>query len=196
MKVSPSRSVLGRALEPSERRTITGAVIVSAAALLIVYAGLPLVRRWTDRESRIAAAEARIVRLRAVAGSEGSLRTALEARREAIASWPQRLLAARTPALAASALQTLIQEYADRSRVTVSRLDVAGSPDSASRSAAAIPATVSALGDIYGMTELLSLLQHGPRLLDVREMSLAPNSALKGEPLQLTVTLRAPYTTE
>jgi hypothetical protein len=56
-----------------------------------------------------------------------------------------------------------------------------------------IPATFSAIGDIYGVTEMLSLIQHGPQLLEISELTVRPNPALRGELLQLTVTLRAAH---
>ena len=105
-----------------------------------------------------------------------------------------RLLAARSPALAGSALQTLVQGYADESGITVRELNVAGAPDStASGGTEAIPATVSAIGDIWGVSNFVSRLQHGTTLIDIREIGVSPNPALRGELLQLSLVLRAPY---
>ena len=59
-----------------------------------------------------------------------------------------------------------------------------------------MPATVSAIGDVYGVTQLLYLIQHGSRLLEISELTVRPNPALRGELLQLTVTLRGPFVTE
>jgi hypothetical protein len=103
-----------------------------------------------------------------------------------------RTLSARSPALAASALQTLVQGYADEAGVTVRELNVAGATDSPATSES-IPATVSAIGDIYGLSGFLSRLQNGTTLIDIREISISPNPALRGELLQFSVVLRAPY---
>lgn len=104
-----------------------------------------------------------------------------------------RLLAGRSPALAASALQTLVQGYADESGLTVRELDVAGAPDSTSAGVDGIPATISAIGDIWGVSGFVSRLQHGTTLIDIREIGVSPNPALRGELLQLSIVLRAPY---
>jgi hypothetical protein len=49
------------------------------------------------------------------------------------------------------------------------------------------------VGDIYGLTDMLALIQHGPLLLEVTELSVRPNSALRGELLQVTVALRGAW---
>ena len=103
-------------------------------------------------------------------------------------------LASSASALAASALQALVQGYADESGVTVRELNVAGAPDSVSLGGAeAVPATVSAVGDVWGVSNFVSRIQHGTTLIDIREIGVSPNSALRGELLQLSLVLRAPY---
>ena len=73
-------------------------------------------------------------------------------------------------------------------------MNVAGSPDSTSSAGSeAIPATISAVGDIWGVSNFVSRLQHGTTLIDIREIAVSPNPALRGELLQLTLVLRAPY---
>jgi hypothetical protein len=188
--------VSGPAISARERRTILLGAAVSLLALTLVFAVLPFVRHWRARESVLAAELSRVARLRAIVAAESKLHDAVAARETALESSPQRLIAGRTPALAASALQSLLQDFADQSQITVSRLDVAGAPDSAANALPAIPATVSAIGDIYGITDMLSRLHHGPRLLETVELTIRPNPALRGELLQMTVRLRAPYVTE
>ena len=71
---------------------------------------------------------------------------------------------------------------------------MAGAPDStASGGTEAIPATVSAIGDIWGVSNFVSRLQHGTTLIDIREIGVSPNPALRGDLLQLSLVLRAPY---
>lgn len=182
----------GRAISARERRTIRLGAAVSLVAVVAAWAILPLARHWSAREAVIAAEVDRLARLRGLYAAEATLAAEVEARRRVLEAGPQRLLSGRTPPLAASALQSLLQDFADRSRVTVSRLDVAGSGDAAG-DPATIPANVSAVGDIYGIMELLSLIQHGPRLLEVTELSIRPNPALRGELLQFTIGLRGAY---
>lgn len=166
---------------------------VSLSALAITYGVIPFARGWLAREEIIASELERLARTRGLVANEAELHELLSARTTGLQAEPQRLLAGRTPALAASALQSLLQDFADQSQVMVSRLDVAGAPDAAEGALPAIPATVSAVGDIYGVTDLLSLIQHGPLLLEITELSVRPNPALRGELLQLTVTVHAAY---
>ena len=181
------------ALSARERRTIALGVTVFLTALAAVYGVLPFARRWQDREGVIEAQSQRLTRLRGLITGEAQLRQVVRARTASLAAGQQRLLSGRTPALAASSLQALLQSYADQSQVTVSRLDVAGAPETKEGALPMIPATVSAIGDIYGISELLALIQHGPQVLEIAELSVRPNPALRGELLQMTVTLRGAY---
>jgi hypothetical protein len=167
---------------------------VSLLALVIAYGVLPYVRRLQTREQLIAAELDRLARVRGLINGETALRTAIEEHGGALNAGAQRLLSGRTPALVASSLQTLLQEYANQSLVTVSRLDVRESV--LSNGVQMMPATVSAIGDIYGISQLLYLIQHGSRVLEIAELSVRPNPALKGELLQITVTLRGAYVNE
>jgi hypothetical protein len=185
--------VFGRRLRSRERRSLVIGGVVSVVALAVAYGILPAARRWQLREEAIATEMERVTRLRGLVAHEDRLREVVSERTSALAAEPQRLLAGRTPALAAAALQSLIQGFADQSRVTVSRLDVVGAPDSAPEGLPAIPATVSALGDIYGMTELLQRIRSAPVRLELSEVSVRPNPALRGDLLQMTLILSAPY---
>jgi hypothetical protein len=168
-------------------------LIISSVGLLIAYGILPFAWHWQAREQRIAANTEKLARLRGLVQHESDLQNIVRERSSALAGRDQRMLTARTPALAASHLQAVLQEFANRSRVTVSQLDVTGVPDSASASLPMIPANISAIGDIYGVTDMLSLIQHGAMLFQIRELRVRPNPALKGNLLQMTLSLRAPY---
>lgn len=182
------------AVEPRERRTITIAVAILATAVVIVYGILPYARRWSAREDLIATRAEQVARLRWLAANEASLEKASATRlAQSTGIDRPRLLGGRSPALAASSLQTVVQGYADESGVTVRELNVAGAPDSTSAGVEAIPATVSAIGDIWSVTDFVSRLQHGATLIDIREIGVSPNPALRGELLQLSLVLRAPY---
>jgi hypothetical protein len=182
-------------LEPRERRTIAVSGAVLGAAMLFAYGILPFARRWSAREDLIATRAEQVARLRWLVGHEPELRRVAAERLARGGSVERpRLLAGRSPALAASSLQTLVQGYADEAGVTVRELNVAGSPDSVTTGAAeTIPATVSAIGDIWGVSNFVSRIQHGTTLIDIREIGVSPNPALRGELLQLSLVLRAPY---
>jgi hypothetical protein len=181
-------------LESRERRTITVAGIVLATAFVFVHGVVPFARRWSAREDLIAMRSEQVARLRWLADHESELQRAASEQFARTGSVERpRLLAGRSPALAASALQTLVQGYADESGVTVRELNVAGALDSTSAGADAVPATISAIGDIWGVSNFVSRLQHGTTLIDIREIGVTPNPALRGELLQLSLVLRAPY---
>jgi hypothetical protein len=176
-----------------ERRAIGFGLAVILGALTIAVVAMPFARRWRAREAMIATETERLARLRGLLAHEARLEEVVRGREASLQTGQQRLLSGRTPALAASALQSLLQGFADQSQLTVSRLDVAGAPDTTAGSLPMIPATISAIGDIYGITEILSRIQHGAQWLDIAELSVRPNPALRGELLQMTVKLRAPY---
>jgi hypothetical protein len=185
------------ALGARERRVVGWGATVSAIVLVLTYAVLPYLRAWTAREDAIASARQRVATLEALIADAPRLRTLADAEQRAIAQAPQRLLSAATAALAAASAQSLVQEYADRSRVTVSRLDVATGLDSAATSEAvrSLPITLTGTTDIYGVAELLGQLSAGSRRLTVEQLTVQANPALRGAPdvLQLTLSLAAPW---
>jgi hypothetical protein len=181
-----------RPINTSERRTIALGVLVSVIALVVAYGAVPFVRRWLAREEVIATQAERLARLRGLVASEDALRAALTERRAALDAGPQRLLAGRTPALAAAALQSALQRYADESQLMVSRLDVAGAPV-AGGTLPRLPATLSAVGDVYGVVDLLDRVQHGPLGLEITELTVRPNPALRGDLVQVTIALQGAY---
>jgi type II secretory pathway component PulM len=189
-------SAFGRNLEPRERRTIAvGATVVGVAAVVVLVV-LPFARRWTERESLIAATRERLARIESIAGREAELieRTqAMEARLDASG---MRLVRARTVALAASTLQSMVREYARSSVVSVTRLDAAGAPLAVGGTTVALPATISAQGDIYGIADFLRRLQYGPWLVELTDLTIVPNPVLRGNLLQVSIGLRAPVALE
>ncbi len=183
-------------LSARDRRTLTlGAVAV--ACVLAAYTIIPVATQWMDRESLIAARRSELSRLRGLQQAAPALRTALAAREQRASEFPQRPVSATTAALAAGVLQGVLQRYADESQLSVSELNVSGEPDTTAVPLAALPATLIALGDVYGVADLLSRVQQGSTLLDVREMTVQVNPARRaeggGELLQLTLVLRAPF---
>lgn len=168
-------------------------VLLMAAASAIL--GGALVRqgiaRWSDRETTITVKREQISRWRALLANADSIRAevaGLENRRES----ETRLMRARSAAAAGADVQSYVQEQAAASNVTVSSLDVAGDAER-SGPVPVVPVTVAAIGDIYGVAAWLDRLQYGSPLLEIRELVITPNSALRGELLQVSLTLRAAY---
>ncbi len=191
-----------------EQRVITGGAVVLALALVVAFAVLPFVRHWRAREVTLNAATSRVTYLLDLAERAGDLELAAANAERTLASQTRRVLHARSSTLAASSLQTFLQDAADASRLAVTRLEV--SPDDSVRADGAdqdgstngmlkagvtrLPALLSAYGDISGVATLLDFLASGPRVLSVERVLLVRNSALLGAPdvVQITVTLRAP----
>ncbi len=192
----PSPLLSADGLSARDRRTLTlGAVAVFC--VLATYAVIPVARRWAERESLIDARRTELARMRGLAQATPVLRNAVALREARAAEFLQRPVSAGTAALAAGVLQGVLQRYADESQLSVSELNVSGEPDTTAVPLAVIPATLIALGDVYGVADLLSRVQQGGTLLDVREMTVQVNPARRadggGELLQLTLVVRAPF---
>ncbi len=194
-----------------ERRVIVGGVIVVIVALLAAYVVRPVARQWSDREHEITQSRARVDSLAGLAAAQSSLETAASRAESDLAGRGTRVFHARSLTLAASALQTLVQNAADASHLVVSRLDVAPNvgtrtlaagaaqmADSSSASSPSLPATLAAYGDIVGLAALLDNLARSPRVVRIDKLTVQQNSALRGAPdmLQITITLHAPVVIE
>ena len=192
-------------LRDRERRTVAMGALIVAFSLLIAWVVLPFARRWQLREVELEQTRSRVSELASLTASARALDSAASSAERALASGGRRVIRARSRALAASALQSFLQDASDASRLVVTRLDVAtddaantggGIPEPAADSGRAtfIPATLSAYCDITGLAELLAQFARGPRVVTVDRMAVQLNPALRGAPdmLQVTLTLRAP----
>ena len=188
-------SVFGRNIEPRERRTIAIGAMVVAVAAVVTLVLVPLGRRWSEREGLISVTRNHLARVTSIVGHETELAEATRRMDAQLDASGTRLIRARSNPLAASAVQSLVRDYARASVVTVTRLDAAGEPI-ASGSTVAIPATIAAQGDIYGIADFLRRLQYGPWLLEISDMAIAPNPVLRGNILQVSIGLRAPIAME
>lgn len=182
-----------------ERRVVTVGAAIVFAALLLTYALLPFARRWAAREAVLDSARSRLSYVQALVGRSAPLETSAREAEQLLASQPQRVMHARSATLAASALQSFLQDAADASRVEVTRLEVApdGDATNAPTGTTTVPATMSAYGDIVGVTAFLDLLTRGPRVVIIDKIALQRNAALLGAPdiVQVTMTVHAPTVT-
>lgn len=182
-------------LKPRERRVVALGATIAAVALLARFAIFPFAVRWNTREDLIVSTADRVARMRALIADDARLRQAL--RTSELSGGSRRLVSGRTTALAGSALQAVIQANADRSRITINRLDLAGSPDSTPGAGLpSIPVTISAVGDVYGLSDFLALLQYGTPVVEVRQLTVVANSSLRGGLLQISLQLSAPAVIE
>src|SRR5438445_2140553 len=172
MKALPWLSDTLRRLNPRERRVVLGGALVSATALVLVLLGLPLAHHWAVREAAYTASREQWLRLAALAASTDRLRRAVDERTLAHATDEARLVTGATPALAASALQGLLQRYADESSVQLNRVDVASQPRPDQPGLLAIPVQLQCQGDVYGLVDFLYRLAGGEKLLSLADFTL------------------------
>jgi hypothetical protein len=187
-------------LSARERRIVLGGAAVSAAALALVLVVLPFMDRWTDREAAIGARREQLARLESLFRGEEAIRRSLERQQRAQAPLRARLVTGATPAIAASGLQELVQEYTDRSQVTLDRIDVVAEPKPGEEGLSEIPVQLSGQGDIYGLADLLSYLQDGEKLLMIDEVRVSAGAGVgdggRADLLTWSVRLHGPYLAE
>lgn len=206
------------ATKAREQRVIAIGAIVVVTGLLFAYVLLPFARQWYTRSQEITSLRAQSDTLAGLVASASQLESAASAQERLLAASSRRVLHARSATLAASSLQSLLQDAADASHLVVTRLDVAqsvadassaesssGSPSDTnsvpSRSdgrSVTLPATLAAYCDIVGLAALLDHLARAPRVVYVERLTVQQNSSLRGAPdmLQVTLSLRAPVVLE
>ena len=172
---------------------ITISIVVLLLGLVGVFVAKPFVSNWRAREAKIELAQHQLNRLSEAKWNFPTMNVEIAEREASLSLQPTRILRAKSRTLAASALQSMVQDMADASHVTVTRLDVANVAGGAD-----LPLTLSANGDIYGLTDLLKQLGSGRYMVDVDKLQVQVNSALRGAPdvLQMTLSLRAPVIVE
>lgn len=136
-----------------ERRVMTAGALVVVSALVLTYGALPFARQWSTREASIDAAAARVQYLEQLVSRTDALESTASAAERSLSLSIRRVLHARSSTLAASAVQTLLQEAADASGLVVTRLDVSPDDSLAIPVDAPVAATVAdgaTTGDLTG----------------------------------------------
>jgi type II secretory pathway component PulM len=167
-------------LKPRERRVVVGGAIISAAALMIFGLVMPIADHWTSRESAYAASRAQWVKLSTLAASQDRLQRALDEQKVALAVEENRLVEGTTPALAASTLQSMLQQYAAESAIQLQRVDAAGQPKEAKPGLLEIPVQLTGTASVAGLVDFLSKLERGNKLLVVDEVAINAGMDIPG----------------
>ena len=191
MRALPSRSAWFNGLSRRERIVLVAGAGIAALALAVVLVILPTVDRWSAREAALSAARERHARLAGLVAGEKGLWDALSRRPAAQAGTMRLLLAGATPALAASNVQAMLQQYAEESLVQLNRVDVAGALKTERPGLASVPVLLQGQGDIYGLVDFLSRVQYGQRLLVIDEISVNTRSTYLREDQSLNWSIRA-----
>ncbi|MBC8087986.1 MAG: hypothetical protein H7Z40_12030 [Phycisphaerae bacterium] len=170
-------------------RLSSGIVVAALLLIVVIAAGRPIVAHWRGVDAPLQTARLQVAELQALIQNQSFVDSASLRNEQQLALQPQRVLRARSRSLAASALQSLVLELAESSNVTITRLDVA-QPDSSGD----LPIDLTANGDIYGLADLLQRMRTARFVLQVRKLQVQNNSALRGAPdvLQISLSLQAP----
>lgn len=177
-----------------EQRVVMGGIFVLVLSLLITYGLLPAVTRWRDRDHQIDRLTSQIAHLKGLQQHASELESAAASTELLLAGGARRVIHARSSALGASALQTLLQGAADAAGLVVDRVEVG--PELTSDGS--LTAIVSAYGDIHGLATVLAQLASAPRVTVVERLTVQINPALRGAPdvLRITLGVRAPLVME
>jgi len=182
-------------LSPREQRTVVGGLLIVLGA----FAGTRWIGpRWVaaqQRAAEIARDRDRLAHLEGLAASRETLERAAAAVERTLATSPQRLLHAVTPAVGGSALQQYLESAVEGAGMMVDRVEITPAPDEASPTGRhSVAAQLSVIGDIHGLSTLLASIERGPRAIRVERLAVRRTSALRGatDVLQVTIGVRAP----
>lgn len=180
-------------LTAGDRRTLLlGIGVISV--LLLGARGIPAWRRW-DADARESGAE--LAAAAAVAQADvrnvAALSDSVAAREARLVAMAPRILDGSTPAAAGASLASLVSGAAARARVALGSVQV--QQDTAGNGTfVRVSVRGDATGDLPGITRMLALLEGGPELLAVRELSIVQPDA--GGPADRVETLRLEFTVQ
>jgi type II secretory pathway component PulM len=177
-----------RRLDRRERVVVAAGAAVSVVALLVTFVVLPEYDRWAQREAAIGLRAEQLARLQAVLSEEEATRARLAELQLEQRAAERRLLAGTTAAVARSNLQLLLNRYAAQSGMEVQRVDAVGQ-SAGEGPLQTIPASLTVLGDIRGLVDLLLLVQQGEELLTVDDMRVGIAPGVRGDADRLSVIL-------
>jgi hypothetical protein len=169
--------------------------VVAVGALAVVVAlgvgrGLPAWRAW--KSAAVASAALQTERAVDAEASVRGLRARIdtvEARQRRLGELAPALLDGTTPAAAGASLAALVSGAAARSGVRLNSVQVAQDSASAGRTFLRVSLHADATGDVAGVSKMLSLLEGGPELLAIREMSISQPDPVGQGPEQLHAEL-------
>jgi len=177
-----------------DRRALAVGVVV--VVLLIAFArGLPALRRWqADVRDSSAALTQEAARARMTVAHERATRDSLAARQRRFIALAPLLLGGETPAMGSATLASLISTAATAASVRLGPVQVQA--DTVARGVfSRVGVRAEITGDIRGVSAFLSILERGPTLVSVRELTIAqlePAAAAdRAEALHVAVAVEA-----
>jgi hypothetical protein len=177
-----------------DRRVLVAGVAV-IVALLGVARGLPGLRQWQSESRDSASALVReVARVRTTMARDHVTRDSLAARQQRFIALAPLLLRGETPAMGGAILASLISTAATAASVRLGPVQVRA--DTAVRTIfSRVGARAEITGDVRGVGTFLSILERGPTLLAVRELTISqlePGAAPdRAEALHVTLAVDA-----
>jgi Tfp pilus assembly protein PilO len=174
-------------LSPRERRVIGAGVIV--AVLVGGWVGLLQPRRESDRVTKelVPVREQVLGRRQQLVARKAAIAAELEATTARLEALGTRFLPAATPAVAASELQKLVKEVAAQAATEVRSERILPPVDRGEL--LEIPLEITVSGDIRQLVDLLSSLDHAPKLLAVQDLRVRVVNISQPKDLLATLTL-------
>jgi hypothetical protein len=163
-------------LSAKDRRTLTLGV-ASVVAIIGSSRGVPAWRRWTDEARSDAALVAqRASRAEGLVTDAGQLRDTLARRNARFLALAPMLVDGATPSAASATLAGLVSGAAATSSMRIGSVQLR--PDTtATGMFTRVAVRADLVGDVFGVTALLAILERGPTLVVVRELSVTQPDA-------------------
>jgi hypothetical protein len=157
----------------SRDRRVLGAGVAAILVLLGVARGLPVLRQWQSESRDSASALVQeAARVRATLARAHVTRDSLAARQRRFIALAPVLLRGETPAMGGAVLASLISTAATAASVRLGPVQVHA--DTVVRGVfSRVGAHAEITGDVHGVGAFLSILERGPTLLAVRELTIS-----------------------
>jgi hypothetical protein len=147
---------------------------VAAIVVILGFArGLPILRQWRSESRDSASAVAQeVARVRTTIARRRVTRDSLAARQARFLALAPLLVRGETPAMGGAILASLISTAATAASVRLGPVQVHG--DTAARGVfSRVGARAEITGDVHGVGTFLSILESGPTLVAVREITIS-----------------------
>jgi len=154
-------------------RRVLAAGVAAIVVLIGVARGLPALRQWQSESRDSAGALAQeVARVRTTMAHDRVTRDSLAARQRRFIALAPLLVRGETPAMGGAILASLISSAATAASVRLGPVQVHA--DTAARGVfSRVGARAEITGDVLGVGTFLSILERGPTLLAVRELTIS-----------------------
>jgi hypothetical protein len=161
-----------RLSQRDRRLLVIGAVAVTS--ILLVGHAVPALMAFTSEHRRRAEAlVARAARSEWLARNAGALNRALERSRDELARHDSALVVGGTASTASANLAQAVSDAVDEADARLGAIRADGDSSAGAGEVAHVVAHASITGDLQSIATVLRLLEQGPRMLAISELSIA-----------------------